>query len=47
MISGNRQHFGDFDQFSDFDLLFGAAGLNLKFVDIPICSQNEPTARLI
>ena len=25
MISGNREYFGDFDPFGDFDLLFGAA----------------------
>jgi glycosyltransferase involved in cell wall biosynthesis len=35
-IANNRQYFGDFDPFGDFDLLFGAAKLNLKFVDIPI-----------
>jgi hypothetical protein len=35
-IAANRQYFGDFDPFGDFDLLFGAAKLNLKFVDIPI-----------
>ncbi len=36
MIAGNRQYFGDFDPFGDFDLLFGAAKLNLKIVDIPV-----------
>ena len=36
MISANRAHFGDFDPFGDFDLLFGAARLNLKIVDLPI-----------
>ncbi len=35
-ISDDRQYFGDFDPFGDFDLLFGAAKLNLKIVDIPI-----------
>lgn len=35
-IAGNRQHFGDFDPFGDFDLLFGAARLNLKIIDVPI-----------
>jgi SAM-dependent methyltransferase len=35
-IVANRSHFGDFDPFGDFDLLFGAARLNLKIVDIPI-----------
>lgn len=35
-IAGNRSYFGDFDPFGDFDLLFGAAKLNLKIVDMPI-----------
>ncbi len=35
-ISNNRAFFGDFDPFGDFDLLFGAARLNLKIVDLPI-----------
>jgi hypothetical protein len=35
-ISAQRSYFGDFDPFGDFDLLFGAARLNLKIVDLPI-----------
>jgi SAM-dependent methyltransferase len=35
-IAENRSHFGDFDPFGDFDLLFGAARLNLKILDLPI-----------
>ncbi len=35
-IIAGRQYFGDFDPFGDFDLLFGAAKLNLKIVEIPI-----------
>jgi ubiquinone/menaquinone biosynthesis C-methylase UbiE len=35
-LAANRSYFGDFDPFGDFDLLFGAAKLNLKIVDIPI-----------
>ncbi|MEK7117282.1 MAG: glycosyltransferase family 2 protein, partial [Patescibacteria group bacterium] len=35
-ISLGRKFFGDFDPFGDFDLLFGAAKLNLKIVEIPI-----------
>jgi SAM-dependent methyltransferase len=35
-IVGNRVYFGDFDPFGDFDLLFGAAKLNLKIADVPI-----------
>lgn len=32
----NREYFGNFDPFGDFDLLFGAAKLNLKIVEVPI-----------
>jgi len=35
-IKSNRSFFGDFDPFGDFDLLFGAAKLNLKIIDLPI-----------
>lgn len=35
-IARNRAYFGNFDPFGDFDLLFGAARLNLKIVDVPI-----------
>ena len=35
-IAQNRQYFGEFDPFGDFDLIFGAAKLNLKVVEIPI-----------
>jgi glycosyltransferase involved in cell wall biosynthesis len=35
-IAANRTYFGNFDPFGDFDLLFGAAKLNLKIADIPI-----------
>ncbi|KWT95093.1 glycosyltransferase [Candidatus Magnetominusculus xianensis] len=35
-IALNRPYFGDFDPFGDFDMLFGAAKLNLKIVEMPI-----------
>jgi len=35
-IANGRKYFGDFDPFGDFDLLFGAARLNLKIVEVPI-----------
>lgn len=35
-VAANRAYFGDFDPFGDFDLLFGAAKLNLKIADVPI-----------
>ncbi len=33
-IRDNRSYFGNFDPFGDFDLLFGAAKLNLKITEI-------------
>jgi glycosyltransferase involved in cell wall biosynthesis len=36
LIAANREYFGDFDPFGDFDLIFGAARFNLKIVDMPI-----------
>jgi ubiquinone/menaquinone biosynthesis C-methylase UbiE len=36
LIARNRGYFGEFDPFGDFDLIFGAAKLNLKIVDVPI-----------
>jgi ubiquinone/menaquinone biosynthesis C-methylase UbiE len=35
-IAANRAEFGDFDPFGDFDLLFGAAKLNLKIMEVPV-----------
>lgn len=35
-LKANRHYFGDFDPFGDFDLIFGAAKLNLKMLEIPI-----------
>lgn len=35
-IAANRAYFGEFDPFGDYDLLFGAARLGLKIVDLPI-----------
>ena len=36
VIASERAHFGHTDPFGDFDLLLGAARLNLKIVDVPI-----------
>ena len=36
LIAANRSYFGDFDPFGDYDLIFGAAKLNLKIIDLPI-----------
>jgi len=38
-ISAARSYFGEFDPFGDFDLLFGAARLNLRIVDLPVRYQ--------
>ncbi|MFI4988176.1 MAG: glycosyltransferase [Alphaproteobacteria bacterium] len=35
-IVANRAYFGEFDPFGDFDLIFGAAKLNLKVVEVPV-----------
>ncbi len=35
-LAANRAYFGEFDPFGDFDLIFGAAKLNLKFIEVPI-----------
>jgi hypothetical protein len=35
-IKANGAYFGDFDPFGDFALIFGAAKLSLKSVDVPI-----------
>ena len=36
MCIRDSAYFGDFDPFGDFDLLFGAARLNLKIMEVPI-----------
>jgi SAM-dependent methyltransferase len=41
LLAANRAYFGEFDPFGDFDLLFGAAKLNLKIVDIPVRYRNR------
>lgn len=35
-MKGLRQRFGELDPFGDFDLLFGAAMLNMKIVEVPV-----------
>lgn len=35
-LAAGRAYFGDFDPFGDFDLIFGAARLNLKIAEIPV-----------
>ena len=35
-IAAGRTYFGALDPFGDFDLLFGAAKLNLKITDVPV-----------
>ena len=37
-LMAGRGYFGEFDPFGDFDLLFGAAKLGLKIVDLPIAT---------
>ena len=40
-IAANRSYFGNFDPFGDFDLIFGAAKLSLKIVELPIHYQQR------
>lgn len=35
-LAANRAYFGEFDPFGDFDLIFGAARMGLKVVEVPI-----------
>lgn len=35
-LAANRSYFGDFDPFGDFDLLFGAARLGLRIIEVPV-----------
>ena len=44
-IAKNRGYFGEFDPFGDFDLLFGAAKLNLRLIDLPSATAPAPTAK--
>ncbi|WP_417915240.1 glycosyltransferase [Candidatus Electronema sp. JM] len=41
VLAKNRHYFGDFDPFGDFDLIFGAAKMNLKIIDLPIRYQSR------
>ena len=40
-IKQNRNFFGDFDPFGDFDLIFGSAKIGLKILDLPVRYQNR------
>ena len=44
-IAAGRPYFGEFDPFGDFDLLFGAARLGLKIVDLPVRYQPRTYGR--
>jgi SAM-dependent methyltransferase len=48
LLAKNRAYFGDFDPFGDFDLLFGAAKLNLKMLELPIryCARTYGTTNI-
>jgi hypothetical protein len=36
VLAKERDYFGNFDPFGDFDLIFGAAKQNLKIIETPI-----------
>jgi hypothetical protein len=40
-LAKNRSFFGEFDPFGDFDLIFGAARMGLKIVEVPICYRER------
>lgn len=40
-LAAHRKYFGEFDPFGDFDLLFGAARLGLKIVEVPIVYRDR------
>lgn len=40
-LAENRSFFGDFDPFGDFDLIFGAARMGLKIIEVPICYRER------
>jgi ubiquinone/menaquinone biosynthesis C-methylase UbiE len=40
-LMANRNYFGEFDPFGDFDLIFGASKMNLKIIEIPIRYQSR------
>ena len=40
-LAAHRSYFGDFDPFGDFDLIFGAARMGLKIVEVPIAYKNR------
>ena len=35
-LAANRDYFGDFDPFGDFDLIFGVSRMGLKIVEVPV-----------
>lgn len=35
-LAGHRKYFGQFDPFGDFDLIFGAARMALRIVEVPV-----------
>lgn len=41
ILKDNRKYFGDFDPFGDFDLLLGAAKMDLKITELPIRYQER------
>ncbi len=35
-LAAHREYFGDFDPFGDFDLIFGAARMTLRIIEVPV-----------
>ena len=36
ILAANREFFGDFDPFGDFDLIFGSVKQNFKVAEVPV-----------
>lgn len=47
-LAANRNYFGEFDPFGDFDLIFGASKLNLDVIEIPVryCARTYGTTQI-
>jgi hypothetical protein len=45
-IKENRDYFGNFDPFGNFDHLFGSSKQNLKIIEIPIRDREFGTTQI-
>jgi hypothetical protein len=45
MLARQRDYFGNFGPFGDFDLIFGAAKQNLKIIETRSTTRHAPSAK--